>query len=282
VRPNFARSQVADLDTFETHIKHLIQKLPRDGSTIDIQPYFFQLTFDSATEFLFGESVEVLLSPEGSAQKKFAAAFDYGQSELITRSRLGPFLFFYKNPQFDQACKIVHNFVDRFVYKALEERRIRDEDEKQGGKMAEERYVFLNELAKSTKDPKQLRDELLNILLAGRDTTAGLLSNTFHAFARRPDVWRKLKAEVDELGGKAPDYDTLRNMKYLKNVLNECEPISLCDVIRSMTKFKPSSPTVAPRSNKRPLCQQKHHAPPRWWPGWQFTYLYPQGASSRI
>jgi cytochrome P450 len=86
-----------------------------------------------------------------------------------------------------------------------------------------ERYVFLNELAKSTNDPKQLRDELLNILLAGRDTTASLLSHTWHALARRPDVWAKLKAEVDALGGKAPDYETLRDMKYLKFVLNECK-----------------------------------------------------------
>ena len=40
-------------------------------------------------------------------------------------------------------------------------------------------YVFLYELAKQTRDPKVLRDQLLNILVAGRDTTAGLLSFVF-------------------------------------------------------------------------------------------------------
>jgi len=62
---------------------------------------------------------------------------------------------------------------------------------------------------------------LLNLLLAGRDTTAGLLSNTFFVLARRPDVWAKLRSEIGQLNGERPDYETLRNMKYLKFVLNE-------------------------------------------------------------
>ena len=60
IRPSFTRSQVADLDTFETHIQHLIGAIPRDGSTIDLQPLFFSLTMDSATEFLFGKSTNCL------------------------------------------------------------------------------------------------------------------------------------------------------------------------------------------------------------------------------
>ena len=83
------------------------------------------------------------------------------------------------------------------------------------------RYVFLHELINQTQDPYALRSELLNILLAGRDTTAGLLSNTWHVLARRPDIWAKLKAEVDTLGGEQPDYATIKEMKYLKWTLNE-------------------------------------------------------------
>lgn len=60
LRPNFSRSQVGDLETFETHVQHLINALPRDGSTVDMQPLFFRLTVDSATEFLFGESTNCL------------------------------------------------------------------------------------------------------------------------------------------------------------------------------------------------------------------------------
>lgn len=59
------------------------------------------------------------------------------------------------------------------------------------------KYIFMNELALATDDPTQIHSELLNILLAGRDTAAGLPSNTFHVLVRRPDVWAKLKFEVD-------------------------------------------------------------------------------------
>ncbi|ELR02562.1 hypothetical protein VC83_08941 [Pseudogymnoascus destructans] len=223
VRPSFARVHVADLETLESHIQHLIAKMPRDGSTIDLQPLFYQLTLDSATEFLMGESVDILRSPPGSEQQLFGEAFDFAQKELNLRLRLGPFVWFYRNRKFDTACVRVHNFIDKFVAKALEFRRQSQasgktnvEDEKQKGK-----YIFMNELALATDDPIQIRSEILNILLAGRDTTAGLLSNTFHVLARRPDVWAKVKHEVDQLEGKRPDYETLRSMRYLKHVLNE-------------------------------------------------------------
>jgi len=65
--------------------------------------------------------------------------------------------------------------------------------------------------------------ELLSLLTAARDTSALLLSNVFHVLARHPEVWDKLKAEVDGLEGRKPDYDTLKSMRYLKYVLNESE-----------------------------------------------------------
>ena len=224
VRPSFTKHQVADLDTFETHIRHLIAKIPRDGSTVDLQPLFFQLTLDSATEFLFGESVDVLRSPAGSEQQLFGQAFDFAQTELTYRQRLGPFLWLYRNKEFETACKRVHRFVDKFVSRALEYRRAKLAGEEYYREDKDDRkYIFANELALATDDPMQIRAELLNILLAGRDTTAGLLSNTFWVLARRPDVWAKLKSEINQLDGARPDYETLRNMKYLRFVLNECK-----------------------------------------------------------
>ena len=47
LRPNFSRSQVGDLDTFESHISKMVARLPTDGSTVDLQAYFFMLTIDS-------------------------------------------------------------------------------------------------------------------------------------------------------------------------------------------------------------------------------------------
>ncbi|CZS96200.1 probable cytochrome P450 52A12 [Rhynchosporium graminicola] len=240
VRPNFTRAQVADLDTFETHIQHFISRIPRDGTTVDLQTLFFKLTLDSATEFLFGDSVNSLTSSKDSEQDQFGRLFDLAQSRLGNRSRLGRLVALYPDAEFDEACKFVHQFVDKIIFRALE--KVSPHDQGKQIESTSERYVFLTEMLKSTRDPKQIRDELLNILLAGRDTTASLLSNTFHVLARRPDIWKKLKAEVDELQGVKPDYETLRNMKYLKNLLNES--LRLYPVVPGNARFATRDTTL--------------------------------------
>lgn len=222
LRPNFARSQVGDLDIFERHISHLIQHVPRDGSTVDLSELFFRLTIDSATEFLFGESTNSLaLGTETVSPARFAEAFNDSQKACATLFRLGMFSFLAQGRKFTRDVKYVHDFVDSYVRKALEYRKSHDV-EKAHSKNGE-RYVFLHELAKQTDDPVQIRAELLNILLAGRDTTASLLSNLFFVLARRPDIWAKLREEVDALGGERPTFAQLKDMKYLRHTMNECK-----------------------------------------------------------
>jgi len=126
---------------------------------------------------------------------------------------------------------VCHNFVDRFVDEAVRYREqlekkerggVLDDDEKKIGDGEEHKYVFLHELARATTDKRRLRDELLNVLLAGRDTTASLLSNMWFMVARRPEIFEKLRREVQEtLNGKLPTYEQLRNMKYMKYCMNE-------------------------------------------------------------
>jgi len=131
-----------------------------------------------------------------------------------------------KNKKFEAACKEVHEWADTYVAKTLAAREVQKDEEKEveGGR---KKYIVLNEIADELQDPRQLRDEMLNLLLAGRDTTAGLLSNSFHALARHPRIWEKLRAEVEStLEGRLPTYDDLKNMKYLKAIMNECKTIT--------------------------------------------------------
>ena len=43
VRPNFVRNQISDIKVYEKHVSNLIAKIPRDGSTVDLQTLFFQM-----------------------------------------------------------------------------------------------------------------------------------------------------------------------------------------------------------------------------------------------
>jgi cytochrome P450 len=88
------------------------------------------------------------------------------------------------------------------------------------------RETFLDALARFTRDPRVLRDQLVAVLLAGRDTTAGTLSFTLSELSRHPEVVSKLRAEIrDRLGvgadAQKPSYTDLKEMKYLNAVMNE-------------------------------------------------------------
>ena len=98
-------------------------------------------------------------------------------------------------------------------------------------KLAEEgghkqRYVFLEELASQTRDPVELRAQLLNILLAGRDTTASLLSWLMHELIRHPEIFQKLRSTIIEEFGTYDNpqnitFSTLKSCTYLQHCLNE-------------------------------------------------------------
>ena len=75
--------------------------------------------------------------------------------------------------------------------------------------------TFHKSLALTGRSEKRIQDELWNILLAGRDTTAGLLSHLFHTLARRPDIFQKLRAEVLRLGDRKPSCAQIKEMKCL-------------------------------------------------------------------
>jgi cytochrome P450 len=115
--------------------------------------------------------------------------------------------------------KVLNEFVEPFVEKAISHSL--DEIE---GKI----QTFTASLSTFTTDKTVLRDHLVNILLAGRDSTAAALSWLFYEMAYHPGVYAKLREEVlNTLGphGK-PTYDNLKTMKYLQCCINEGIPPS--------------------------------------------------------
>lgn len=183
-------------------------------------------TLDTATEFLFGESVHTLRKDGSSDGAAFAEHFGVAQVESGLRFRVGSFARFYHNKRYAQAVKFTRQYVERFAQKAIDYRvavnsgREVDEKIKQ---LTDHQYVFSYELSKQTLDKKEITDQLLSILLAGRDTTAGSLGTIFFLLARRPDVWSELQKEVHKLNGRRPSFEDLKSMTYLTWVINECK-----------------------------------------------------------
>lgn len=231
LRPQFVRSQVSDLDLEENHVRALMSVLERrlgaDGwtDTVDLSTLFFRLTLDSATEFLFGESVNSQLGEAHKTAKgdvDFAQAFDRSQYTLSIAARLGNSYWLVHTPEFHRNVRRVHDFVDYFVQMALAKAQAKAKDD---DKEAADKYVFLHALARDTQDPTELRSQLLNILLAGRDTTASTLGWFFYTLAdpAYASYFSKLRAVVlDEFG----TYDSPRDVTFER--MKGCQFLQWC------------------------------------------------------
>ena len=152
-------------------------------------------------------------------QQEFAEAFGEVQrvQNLITRA--GPLNRLVPRGSYRRGLKVINTFVNQYVERAL---RLSPEELATRTK-SDMGYTFLHELASFTRDRKVLRDQLVAVLLAGRDTTAGTLSWTIYELGRHPEAVRKLRDEITSVVGleRTPTYADLKSMKYLQNVMNE-------------------------------------------------------------
>ena len=221
IKPTFAKAQIADLhlSAFALHVQHLIEVLPQDGSTVDLQPLFAKLALDSSTEFLFGESVGVLKSRTvSSAAKSFLEAYNYGQQGVGRRVQLGRWATLKVDRRFQRSCTIAHDFVDAYIRKALLAAQF---CEKQDSSSA--RYVLVRELVKETKDRKEIRNQLLNVFLPAHDATGVALTNVFFHLARHPGVYLKLRREIVAMEDQDVKwtFERIKSLKYLQYVIQE-------------------------------------------------------------
>lgn len=174
LRKQFLRVQSQNLDHFREHVDNLVNLLPASG-VVDLQPLFFDLALDTTTALLFGQSVYSLRASidQHKENKLFAESFNIAQEGLAKRFRIAPWHFLYNPPAFREACAHVHQFVERYIENLNLDNAARHETKQAG---------FIMQIAEESASLKELRDQLLNVLLAGRDTTACCLSWTLYVW----------------------------------------------------------------------------------------------------
>ncbi|KAJ7058564.1 cytochrome P450 monooxygenase CYP63 [Mycena amicta] len=239
-RPFFARERISEFEIFEKYSRQtlsLLSSLSATNQPCEAQDLFARLTLDAASEFLFGTDLQTLaaalpvpgktpMGPKGSATHdswgSFANAFEMAQQVVTNRGRIGYLwpLFELFNDKNAENVAVIQEWLDPLVNQAVEDKR---RAQKLGIDSPVADKTFLQHLADSTDDSVLIRDQLLSVLLASRDTTACLLTFVVYFIAIYPDVGRKLRAEVLEHCGlhNTPTHENIRNMKYLRAVINE-------------------------------------------------------------
>lgn len=252
LKPAFAKGQFGDLVRLEVHVGRLLALVPRDGSTVDLQLLFqrlvsFLLPFsypnrihsrcfecpnsycqflDLSTQFLFGESAQSLLPSSARLDvEKFNKSFDRALLGMTKRQALGKRLVFSgRDTEWEAAYKNIQAILDGYIIRALEQWNIADketEDCESLPEYSEQRpFSMLHELVKDTQDQRFIRDQLLNVFIPARDSSAIGVSDLFFQLARNPRVWSKLRSEALEIN-QPITFELLKSMKYLQCVLRE-------------------------------------------------------------
>ncbi|KAF8723818.1 hypothetical protein AX14_009145 [Amanita brunnescens Koide BX004] len=134
--------------------------------------------------------------------------------------------------------QIVDGYIEPIIQEALAKKKAGTFDTKDTGDHLDEGETLLDHLIRVTEgeqinvlvlelndectriDPK---DETLNIMLAGRDTTASTLTFIVYLLALHPQVLSRLRQEVlDKVGSTGmPNQNDIREMRYLRAVINE-------------------------------------------------------------
>ncbi|KAL8651660.1 MAG: hypothetical protein Q9210_003129 [Variospora velana] len=216
LRPQFVKTRVRDLNIFEKHVQHLLCFLDGQGKEVDISDLFYGYTLDAATEFLLGRSVGSL----GNAGSQFAHAFAQVQRSQHIRMRAGPLSHVFPLRKFRKGLRTMDAFIEPFVQDALLNTP-EELDEKEARSSGD--TTWLHSVARFTRDRQVIRDQIVNVLLAGRDTTAGTLSFLIKELSANPNVYSKLRQEIlEKLGShRAPTYEDLKEMPYLQYCINE-------------------------------------------------------------
>jgi len=109
--------------------------------------------------------------------------------------------------------------VNDFVYKVIQDRR---KEGFQGKSDFLSTILSLEASGEIQTSDAYLRDELTSFFLAGRDTTALLLTYTHYLLAENPHVEKKMIDEIHTvLNGERADINNIKLLKYTRMVVDE-------------------------------------------------------------
>ncbi|KAH8783173.1 cytochrome P450 [Diaporthe sp. PMI_573] len=261
-KPQFAREQINNLQETEVAVQELFRALSLVGTEnasdssveADIMPMFYRFTMDTATKFPFGESVEaqmsaasggcgkmtsaaVSLTTEFGPGLNFADALSKAQLWITQRIRLQGLHWFIPSKRGRMANAFVRKYAAHCVQIALQsasETKTLTIPSPSGA------YSLLDTLVESTRDPDELRDQILGLLLAGRDTTASLFI-------------------LDGIAPGTPPGGMLKSCRYLQFTLREA--LRLYDPSPANVRFAARDTTLPrwrrPGRQRADFCSQR-------------------------
>ncbi|KAH9734525.1 protein LUTEIN DEFICIENT 5 [Citrus sinensis] len=219
----------AMIDLFGKATDRLCKKLDTaasEGEDVEMESLFSRLTLDVIGKAVFNYDFDSLTNDTGIVEAVYTVlreAEDRSVApipvwEIPIWKDISPRL-----KKVNAALKLINDTLDDLI--AICKRMV-DEEELQFHEdyMNEQDPSILHFLLASGDDvsSKQLRDDLMTMLIAGHETSAAVLTWTFYLLSKEPAVLSKLQDEVDSiLGDRFPTIEDMKKLKYTARVINE-------------------------------------------------------------
>jgi len=200
IQPAFHRRSLAAFAELMTDAaRRAVARLEavEDGATVDIAREMTRLTLDIVTQALFGYDITGRAEEIGEAMDTMVTI---GRPKhRLVRERI--------------------ELLDSIVYAILSDRRAHPERNR------EDLLAMLLNARYDDGTPmpdRQVRDEVMSLLVAGHETTANTLSWTWYLLAQNPEAAARLEAEIDEvLDGRLVTVEDFTRLIYTDRVIQE-------------------------------------------------------------
>lgn len=227
------RGYVSAMKTVADQLLKKWEKIPQN-EYINLSEDMTRYTFQTIGLCGFDYDFDSFKSEE---QHEFVTAMLYALDEAVQRARVPPFLLpfrFKRNRLFNKHLDYVNNLVDNIIVKR-----------KKNPEEYANKYDFLS-LMLNARDKESgellsdqnIRYQILTFMVAGHETTSGLLSFTFYNLLTHPEWLSKVYEEVDSVLGAdihgEITHREIAKMKLLRQVLFETlrlyPPVPILDV----------------------------------------------------
>lgn len=251
VQPAFSRKRLTEYSAdMVAEAERSVARLRRVGRC-DLSREMNALTLGIVTRTLFGQAQQ---EGQGTGQAMLELNRWFGTPPALMRFIPGA------AQRFDHAVAQLDGAIDRMI----EARRGADDA---GRDLLSALMAARDEGEALT--PRELRDQLLTLYVAGHETTSHALTWTFYLLSRHPEARARLEAELaGVLAGRSPTFDDLAALPYTEQVIKEAlrlyPPAFL--VPRRVTEDVTVGGYGLPRGAEVVIWIYQTHRDPRWYP----------------
>lgn len=225
----YLQRMVSEFGQANANLIPQLVKASKEGKVLDMEERFGSLALDVIGKAVFNyefgsvneESpvVKAAIRTLGEVEHRALTPAPYwkipGANKLIPRL-----------VEFNEDMELLNSVLYKLIDQCLESRNpaeLEDLKNKDYSKVKDPSMLrFLIDLRGEEVDNKQMRDDLITLLIAGHETTAAVLTWMTYALSQHPEALKTVQKEIDEvIGDRYATFEDIENMPELQKVIAE-------------------------------------------------------------